>query len=149
MLLPSWQALAVDSSAAACRGGCQFARIRLSHLLLHLLLCTMRQPFSLLHALGCPRRTAGSAEWLIALLPPACSGGRRYADMTADSHSHPRLCCLVAAAVLRRRSSAGSDKSMVGRRLGQTREVSVYIRNVIYEINENQEPKCCRTSVNI
>ena len=93
-LQPAGQASAADSAAAARRGGCQFLGIRLLHdlhLPLHLLLCSWhcatRQPFGLLHALSCPRRAAGSAEWPIARQPPACSGGGRAAGMTADRHS--------------------------------------------------------------
>ena len=36
---------------------------------MHLLFCATRQPFSLFHALGNPRRAAGSEEWPIARLP--------------------------------------------------------------------------------
>ena len=101
VLLPAGPAPAADSTAAAHRGGCQFAGIRLLHLL-HLLLCATYQPCSLLHAPGGPRRSAASAEWPIAWLPPACSGGERAAGITTDSHSHPRLqlqrrCCTDGA----------------------------------------------------
>ena len=84
LLLPAWPAPASNSAAAARRGGCQCAG-RLLHMLLHLLFCSTRQPFSLLRKLGSLRRTAGSAEWPIIRLPPACSGGGRAACMTADS----------------------------------------------------------------
>ena len=115
LLLPAEPVPAADGAARS--GGCQFAEIRLLHLQLHLLLCATHQPFSLLHALGGPRRAAGSAEWPIARLPPACRAGGTAAGTTADSHLHPRLRCLVAAAELRRRRSAGSDKNLVERRL--------------------------------
>ena len=50
--------------------------IRVLHLRLKSVWCATRKPFSLLHALSGPRHAAGSAEWPIALLLPACSGGR-------------------------------------------------------------------------
>ena len=100
LLLPAEPVPAADGAARS--GGCQFAEIRLLHLQLHLLLCATHQLFSLLHALGGPRRAAGSAEWPIARLPPApaCRAGGTAAGTTADSHLHPRLRCLVAAAAL-------------------------------------------------
>ena len=62
LLLPAGPAPAADSAVAARSGRCQIAGIRLLHLQMHLLFCATRQPFSLLHALGGPRRAAGSAE---------------------------------------------------------------------------------------
>ena len=114
----SWQRRRCADSAVASRyQGCQFAGIWLLCLQLHLLLCSTRKPWRVLHAMGSPRRAAGSAEWPIAQLTPACSGGGRAAGTKADSYSHPTLRCLMAAAALRRQRSAGSDKNLVGRRL--------------------------------
>ena len=107
--LPAGPAPAADSAAAARSGGCQFAGIGLLHLELHLLFCVTRQPYSLLHALGGPRRAAGSAEWSIARLPPARSSGGRAACMIADSHSHPRLRCLVGS-----RGRGGAAQTAIG-----------------------------------
>ena len=101
LLLPAGPAPATGRAVAARSWGCQFAGIRLLHPQLHLLLCATRQSWRVLHALGGPRRAAGSAEWPIARLPPAYSAGGRAAGTTGDSHSHPRLLCLVAAAELR------------------------------------------------
>ena len=65
LLLPA--RLAGNCAAVARRGGCQFAGIRLLHPPLHLLLCSTRQPFGLLQALGARgARLAQSAEWPIA-----------------------------------------------------------------------------------
>ena len=114
LLLPAGPALANDGAVAARPGGCQFAGIRLLHLQLHLLLCATRQPWRVLHALGGPRRAAGSAEWPIARLPPACSAGEGAAGTTADLHSHPRLHCLVAAAALRTMQFEMRLRSTVG-----------------------------------
>ena len=68
LLLPSGPVPATDSAVTARSEGSQFVGIRLLHLQLHLLLCATRQLFSLLPALGGPRRAEGSAEWPIARL---------------------------------------------------------------------------------
>ena len=93
LLLPAGPVQAADSTATVRHRGCQFAGIRLLHLQLHLLLCSTRQQFNLLHALGGPRHAVGSAEEPIALLPPACSGGGSVAGMKAD-------CTLASEAAL-------------------------------------------------
>ena len=110
---------AADSTATARHGGCQFAGIRLLHLPLDLLLCATRQPFSLLHALGgATQRQARGGLSRVANHPAVARVQRwRKGCMAADSHSHPKLSFLVAAAALRRRRSAGSDVNLVGRRL--------------------------------
>ena len=81
------------------------------------------------------RGAAGSAEWPIARLPPACSARERAAGTSSDSHSHPRLRCLVAAAALRGQCSADTDKEPGWETPAQTSEVSIDIRTVIHEIN--------------
>ena len=141
LLLPSWPAQAADSDSAvaARRGEYQFAGVWFLHLLLHLLLCSTRQPFSLLHAPGCPRRVAGSAEWPISQLQPACSGGGRAAGTTADSHLHPRLHCLVTALALPDGSLHALKRTWLEDACtvclaAQTKEVSIDIRTVIHEI---------------
>ena len=104
LLLPAGPAQANEGAVAASPEGCQFAGISLLHLQLPLLLCSTRQPWRVLHALGGPSGAAGSAVWPIARLPPACSAGGRAEGTTADLHSHARLHCLVAAAALPRQA---------------------------------------------
>ena len=59
---------------------------------------------ALLRAMGGPRRAAGSAEWPIALLMPACSGGGKAAWMTTDR--------IRGCAVSKPRRSAGSYQNL-------------------------------------
>ena len=65
LLLPA--RLAGNCAAVARRGGCQFAGIRLLHPPLHLLLCSTRQPFSLLHALGGPKQAGQTPDCCVRL----------------------------------------------------------------------------------
>ena len=114
--LPSWPApttVSGRSATAAHHGGCQFAGIGLLHQQLHLLLCATRQPFSLLHALGCPKR-CGANRPVAAVLPACCCGGRA-AFITADSRSHPRLCCLAGLVDSwpLRRCAAGTRQAVI------------------------------------
>ena len=91
-------------------------------------------------------RSASSTRWaapsaagpIIRLLPACCSGGGA-AGTTPDSHLHPRLRGLVgvvAAAALRSRRSACTDKNLVGKCLHKQGKLSIDIIFVIHEKNK-------------
>ena len=129
LLLPAGPAQAKEGAVAARSGGCQFAGIRLLHLQLHLLLCATRQPWRALHALGGPRRAAGSAEWPIARLPPACRSAALEEGLQARQQIRIRIrgCTVswpVATAALRIQRSAGSEKNLLGSRLHKQRKLA-------------------------
>ena len=112
LLLPAGPAPAKGSTVAARSGGCQFAGIRFLHLQLHLLVCSTRQPWRVLHALGGPRRAAGSAEWPIARLPPACRSAALEEGLQARQQIRIRIQgCTVSW--LRRRCADSARQAVI------------------------------------
>ena len=155
LLLPAGPAPAADSTAAARHGGLSAASWQ-------------RSDYYICHCVCwcAPRHSACSTCWaapgallaqqsgrlpgfLSLLLRAAVDEGLRYDSRFAFA-SEPGLRCLVDAAALYRRRSAGSDKNLVAQTPAQTKEVQVCIDifTVIHEANENQETKCCITCVN-
>ena len=118
LLLPAGPAQANEGAVAARPGGCQFAGISLLHLQLHLLLCSTRQPWRVLHALGGPSGAAGSAVWPIARLPPACSAGggcRPRAALEEGFQARQQICIRIRGCTVSwpRRRCTGSARQAV------------------------------------
>ena len=135
-----------EDSAVASR--CQFAGIRLIHLQMHLLLFATCQLWCMLHVLGCPRRAAGSAEWPIAQLQPlvALEGGLQ---------AQQQICIRIwGCAVLWpwQRCAKSARQAVIRTWLEDActnKEVSIDVRTVIREINENEHLLISEIRLNI